>query len=386
MRELAEKFAPILQIHAGNPLKPVPAEFMLDQAILYARIIPKHVGQPGVDPLSKEKTVKFHRRGNVPWAEYFKQVKKDLGGELGYDTNLWNFKDSKILGLYLSFDVGKEPKDWQKFWLDRMAYSNYRERYPATIYYQTYFDNDGLPIIQYWFFYPYDWWANTHEGDWERIQVKVSSENPDQAILLGLVYHHHEKDTPLAINDPEPYNEYWHVHDNFHPLVWVGGSTKPWKKEMDIKTYLSQGGGADSSGASCPWNCHYDLKSYPEKKRLLKWWPSNKWGIKERIGEPFSLILYPKTGNMSIEPESEYTGTEAYQLIELRVKKDNSDDVVKGEFKNCDPPWLNYPGRWGFEGDHSYGPKGPAYHEGWENWPEDAFPNKPKEVLGLEKL
>ena len=40
-------------------------------------------------------------------------------------------------------------------------------------------------------FYPYNHWWNNHEGDWQYIDVVVSSSNPDTAVLLGVEYRFH---------------------------------------------------------------------------------------------------------------------------------------------------------------------------------------------------
>ncbi len=58
--------------------------------------------------------------------------------------------------------------------------SNYEEQY------------DPVTVIQYHYFYPYNDWWNNHEGDWQRIDVVVSSGDPDTAVLLGVEYRFHK--------------------------------------------------------------------------------------------------------------------------------------------------------------------------------------------------
>jgi hypothetical protein len=45
--------------------------------------------------------------------------------------------------------------------------------YPPTQYAHVFWFNRarGLVGVQYWFYYPYDYWINRHEGDWEHVNV-----------------------------------------------------------------------------------------------------------------------------------------------------------------------------------------------------------------------
>ncbi|MEX2375027.1 MAG: hypothetical protein WD942_05495, partial [Dehalococcoidia bacterium] len=54
-----------------------------------------------------------------------------------------------------------------------------RDRYPVT-YYARVMDPepDGTTVIQYWFCYYYDDWANEHEGDWETALVILRDDVP----------------------------------------------------------------------------------------------------------------------------------------------------------------------------------------------------------------
>ena len=44
-----------------------------------------------------------------------------------------------------------------------------------------------LYVIQYYYFYPYNDWWNNHEGDWQRVDVVVSSSDPDDNSIEVLV-------------------------------------------------------------------------------------------------------------------------------------------------------------------------------------------------------
>jgi hypothetical protein len=43
----------------------------------------------------------------------------------------------------------------------------------------------GKLALQYWFFYVFNDWNNTHEGDWEMIQIVFDADTPRQALARG---------------------------------------------------------------------------------------------------------------------------------------------------------------------------------------------------------
>ena len=95
--------------------------------------------------------------------------------------------------------------------------------YPHTTYAHLFKVGDEY-VIQYWFFYPFDDWINNHEGDWEHVNVVVTSDNPAGAQLDRVVYYFHQKYITRAINQLENPNNYgYQVVDDTHPIIFVGG-------------------------------------------------------------------------------------------------------------------------------------------------------------------
>jgi len=72
-------------------------------------------------------------------------------------------------------------------------------------------------VIQYWFFYPYNDGQNNHEGDWEHINVLVTSQDPAFASLIRVDFYFHHKVTIRHYPDFE-------IADNTHPIVYIGGT------------------------------------------------------------------------------------------------------------------------------------------------------------------
>jgi hypothetical protein len=75
-------------------------------------------------------------------------------------------------------------------------------------------------VIQYWFFYPFNFSGNRHEGDWEHINVVVDSGNVARAHLIRVEYYYH-KEVRVAYTP----NVDFEVVDATHPVVYVGGFT-----------------------------------------------------------------------------------------------------------------------------------------------------------------
>ena len=101
---------------------------------------------------------------------------------------------------------------------------------------EQYEDTYGLVVvIQYHYFYPYNDWWNNHEGDWQRIDVVVSSWEPETAQVLGVEYRFHGawtnyyKDygnnpglTSRFVFDPQNNLK---LSQGTHPVVYVGAGS-----------------------------------------------------------------------------------------------------------------------------------------------------------------
>ena len=97
-----------------------------------------------------------------------------------------------------NFDYpGKTPEEWNDEYTGSGAraganFSNtaYVHIYKRVVdqYEATY---DSVTVLQYKYFYPYNHWWNSHEGDWQGIDVVVSSSDPNTATILGVEYRFH---------------------------------------------------------------------------------------------------------------------------------------------------------------------------------------------------
>ena len=92
---------------------------------------------------------------------------------------------------------GTTPKKWNDTYFGSGPRAG--ANYPNTAYVHIYkrvvdqykAAHDSVTVIQYNYFYPYNHWWNSHEGDWPRIDVVVSSSDPATATILGVEYRFH---------------------------------------------------------------------------------------------------------------------------------------------------------------------------------------------------
>lgn len=95
--------------------------------------------------------------------------------------------------------------------------------FPTTIYAHPFKDGDNF-IIQYFFFYPFNNWVNNHEGDWEHINVVITSDDPNIAEISRVVYYFHKNFMVCEVAQSENPDEFdFYVIDGSHPVVFIGG-------------------------------------------------------------------------------------------------------------------------------------------------------------------
>ncbi len=146
---------------------------------------------------------------------------------------------------------GETPTEWNNTYFgtgDQVDYpispiSDYRGyNHPNTAYVHidstTHSNYSGtLTVIQYHYFYPYNDWWNNHEGDWQRIEVVVSSSDPDDDTIevLGVEYRFHGAWVTYYKNFPNhpgftssfafSPRENLKLSQGTHPVVYVGAGS-----------------------------------------------------------------------------------------------------------------------------------------------------------------
>jgi hypothetical protein len=111
--------------------------------------------------------------------------------------------------------------DWYGTYQQALADHSADSRYiRGTTYAHVFTAGGGDVVIQYWFFYPFNFSGNRHEGDWEHVNVVVDSGNVADARIRRVEYYYHEK-VMVAYTAGTDYQ----LADGTHPIVYAGGFT-----------------------------------------------------------------------------------------------------------------------------------------------------------------
>lgn len=138
---------------------------------------------------------------------YFGRIHPDYGGSTRNDPNSWYSTYQNGANLYC------DPVSYN--WQPGSSFSPTTYAHVATI--------EGEKTIQYWFFYPFNAAANNHEGDWEHINVILTSDDPETAEIERVVYYFHEMFLTEYWPPCTGAKEWMKVIDNTHPVVFIGG-------------------------------------------------------------------------------------------------------------------------------------------------------------------
>lgn len=233
---------------------------------------------------------------------------------------------------------------------------------PAAAYVHL-FREDGYPVIQYWFFFPYNDWVNDHEGDWEHLHVQATSADPDGAELRGACFYFHgyhlERAPPSLV-----------LADGRHPVVWMGGGSSWSCAACDP----SDCGGGDTDhpgshgaypapgfweavGADVP-GCGRAGEEIRARGRRIDW-------------QELSLILLPEPASIDFSADPGFSWHGASIPSGTPYVPTYCDDGC--EFFDDFPPtgWL-------IDECGNRAPPGPAHHESWGLFsgggPEGAYP------------
>ena len=332
---LAEKFCPMLVLHHPTEwIAPEPVEYIgVDKSDLWFLLYNSQGQQVDDYPITDESLFSPPVSNMHPWiSNPACQNYSDLSAD-AYDYV--GAPPGKAYGVYdMRFHYNyagnaRSPNQWISHYETERNQNNF----PHTIYAHLFLHNNK-PVIQYWMFYPYNDGYNNHEGDWEHINVRISSAEPSSATIEAIDYYFHHKVKTLTSG--------YSVHDTFHPYVFVGGSC------AGMSTGFSCQPG-NTTGGSYPWTgTWYDVG--PE------------WPVYDEYVDGMGPEISHNDINIIIIPNRDKIDYDA----------------------NPEMSWLNVPIRWGeLEVDTPWGgiedlkfwdrdfdignnaPLGPAFNSGW---------------------
>ncbi len=267
--QLADRYAPIVVVKDqeeacdtdGEAYRPVPVETVL--------------GKPEIRLLDGEKQVVMN------------------GPEVGDIVNL---------GPETSLDFPGNPrrpgcqyeKDFQRFGAD--------EPNVAYAHIATQADEPGKLVLQYWLFWYFDDYVNTHEGDWEFIQIVFDASTPEEALEREPVevgYSQHSGGERAGWDDAKLEKE------GDHPVVYAaaGSHANFFTSDLFLGRNADQGFGCDSTEGPST--------RLPTEARLLQTNPSpedpdawllfqGRWG--EFQPPPYDAPPGPRTKDEWTEP------------------------------------------------------------------------------------
>lgn len=179
-QELARLYAPVLYFHAAELFRPQSVDVLVNTARL--------------------------RQTRRNWLDTNILPRVNI-------SDLINYKDA---GYNLDAWYGDEgASDYKNYSIHRSYYQSVLSPEvggpPIVTYAHIVRDENPLHItIQYWFFYYYNDWFNKHEGDWEMVQVVLSSSGEPEWLILS--QHHGGTRRPWISAK---------IEDGTHPAVYV---------------------------------------------------------------------------------------------------------------------------------------------------------------------
>ena len=180
----------------------------------------------------------------------------------------------------------------------------------------------GRLALQYWFFYVFNDWNNTHEGDWEMIQLNFDAGTPEEALETGPVeagYSQHSSAERAEWGD-----EKLELVDGTHPVVYpsAGSGANFFQAELHLMRSELEGVGCDNTTGPHQ-TVRPEVRTVPtDRDEYLRLYP---WlGYEGRWGERQAAFFNGPTG-----PNDKRQWTEPFGWAESRWR-DKSFAVPAG--------------------------------------------------------
>ena len=246
---LAENFSPIL-IMAKDPENP-------GRKVIF----PEPVEIVGADSISNVKFYIFSLTGeNALPGSFYRDLNSTWRNHLNSIYSNVNFSQNKFAfviknpqkysgtppgylnGIYYAlahFDYpgnkekGSNTENWYHYY-ESTTHPKRGAAFKNTAYvyiFQVDSDNttyNGKYVIRYYYFYPFNDWKNNHEGDWQSIDVIVTSRDIATATLFGVGYWFHGEGISYSQKGGRKFDPQKHfapAEGDTHPVVYVGAGS-----------------------------------------------------------------------------------------------------------------------------------------------------------------
>jgi len=240
-----------------------------------------------------------------------------------------------------------QPHGWYSAYQNGLVgYCEPGNNYNNTVYSTLWLQN-SKPVIQYWFFYPFNNGINDHEGDWEHIDVVLNSADINNARIERIVYYFHENfliRTRPSSSFPDNYDFF--TIDETHPVVFVGGYGR-----HESSGIVGEGSGSHGS---------YPILGYwPSISRPIVWGTCHETIYNQTLENrnlhynELNIILLKDVNDY------DYTATPDFSWLKANIHWGHM-------FVNS--PGAGTPAAWTDIGNEA--PRGPVYQGTWKNTPE----------------
>ena len=224
-------------------------------------------------------------------------------------------------------EKGPASENWYDYYFsttDSLAGANFDNTAYVHI-----FESGSQVIIQYYYFYPFNDFQNNHEGDWQHVNIIVTSRDTATAELAGIDYKFHGKGLTYAGIRGRIFNPQTHfapAEGGTHPVVYVGAGSHG--------GYPTGGNYPDPGGTILGLGYDEDMT----KDGIVL--STNVKDTKPKVAQSYDLILLPEpdttnTNNMGLSPKMSWLGTRAH-WGSLYVESPGSkyNESPKGPFRN----------------------------------------------------
>jgi len=353
---------------------------------------------------SKETTSDFNHHAKTDYDKLLSLIKEFNP----LDTHMDVKHPARDFFKVLYFDLpGEDEKSWKKVYNNEISnrlrenFASYSKIYAHPFIHKVYKEKERKEryefVIQYWFFYPFNDGGNNHEGDWEHLNVRITTRERmndlltesdikkiigDDGIPFDLesliikkvdYYLHHfvmildymnpniylpddQWEAIIKGKNQERYGESWEWEEirkraaYRHPIAYIGGDNK------GLDQLLSPPGGKNrDSHATYPFPGLYKIGAIGAEE------VKGKLDFYEVMKDPTKCLQYSEN-QIQILPDWE------------RIK----DLVLEDPAVTKEWSWLVLPIRWGFPASKSpaagvlrnadtgnLGPVGPTYNTAW---------------------
>ena len=223
---------------------------------------------------------------------------------------------------------GGTAREWNNTYTGSGPYSGVNPDRPNTAY--VHIDTTTIPkyktqygtvtVIRYRYFYPYNDWWNNHEGDWQGIDVVVTSRSPATAKFLGVEYRFHgawlsyykDYDNKPTITNSVVFDPQRAVRlIGTHPVAYIGAGSHaayPIGGEIDIHSVTEIVTGNEGARGEVGGDKEYMSHTGLVLSTLADGSHSDLW-------EGYNLELLPdpdptNTNNMGLTPAMSWLGAQ----------------------------------------------------------------------------